>query len=153
MTGVQTCALPIYVIFTQNLSFLIEHDFKILSENKNWTYDVLDVSKSNTQNKFIRLINSFLQKLAYFTLSYYPTLIAYKLSLNKNYYWQKKKAIKTGANLFIAHNLGALAVAFEAAKKNSAKCGFDAEDFHRAELHQNLFQKETKTVIKIENYY
>lgn len=41
------------------------------------------------------------------------------------------KARKIKADLYIAHNLGALPAAAEAAKKHNAHFGFDAEDFHR----------------------
>ncbi|GAB3927717.1 glycosyltransferase family protein [Mucilaginibacter myungsuensis] len=37
------------------------------------------------------------------------------------------------ADLYIGHNLGALPAIVKAAKKFSAKCGFDAEDLHRYE--------------------
>jgi glycosyltransferase involved in cell wall biosynthesis len=39
------------------------------------------------------------------------------------------------ADLYIAHNLGALPAAALAARRYDAKLGFDAEDFHRGELH------------------
>ena len=45
---------------------------------------------------------------------------------------QKAKSIK--AHFYIAHNLAALPVAVKAAKYHKAKCGFDAEDFHRQEV-------------------
>lgn len=38
------------------------------------------------------------------------------------------------ADLYIAHNLGALPAAFRAARRHRARLGFDAEDFHRGEL-------------------
>ena len=45
----------------------------------------------------------------------------------------KLEALKNKADLYIAHNLGAIGAASIAAKKYNAKCGFDAEDFHRGE--------------------
>jgi glycosyltransferase involved in cell wall biosynthesis len=39
-------------------------------------------------------------------------------------------AVKTRADLYIAHNLGALPGAVQAARANGARVGFDAEDFH-----------------------
>ena len=38
------------------------------------------------------------------------------------------------ADLYIAHNLGALPAAARAARQHGARLGFDAEDFHRGEL-------------------
>jgi len=43
-------------------------------------------------------------------------------------------AVKIPADLYIAHNLAALAPAVRAAKSRGVKCGFDAEDFHRNEV-------------------
>lgn len=40
---------------------------------------------------------------------------------------------RTGADLYIAHNLGALPVAAYAARTTGTRLGFDAEDFHRGE--------------------
>lgn len=48
-----------------------------------------------------------------------------------------KEAKKHQADLYIAHNLGALPVAFRAALFYGAKVGFDAEDFHRGEMNAN----------------
>lgn len=42
-------------------------------------------------------------------------------------------AVRLDADLYIAHNPGALAVASQAAKKRRAPFAFDAEDFHRGE--------------------
>lgn len=44
-----------------------------------------------------------------------------------------KEALQQRADLYIAHNLAALPAAVLAAKEKKAKCGFDAEDFHRNE--------------------
>jgi glycosyltransferase involved in cell wall biosynthesis len=38
------------------------------------------------------------------------------------------------ADLYIAHNLGALPIAIDAARRVSARVGFDAEDFHSGQL-------------------
>ena len=55
------------------------------------------------------------------------------------------------AELYIAHNLGALQAAYLGAKKFNGKLGFDAEDFHRGEFNEIETQyQRTKT---IENKY
>ena len=60
------------------------------------------------------------------------------------YSQELKKAVKDyKADLYIAHNLGALPAAVSGAKKNNAFAVFDAEDFHRGEdcegsLHYNV---------------
>ena len=45
----------------------------------------------------------------------------------------RRAAARVGADLYVAHNLGALPVAAYAAAATRAKLGFDAEDFHRGE--------------------
>ena len=45
----------------------------------------------------------------------------------------RRAAVRVGADLYVAHNLGALPVAAHAAAATGAKLGFDAEDFHRGE--------------------
>ena len=52
-----------------------------------------------------------------------------------------KEAKKHKADLYIAHNLGALPVAVKVAKMYGAKVGFDAEDFHRGEFADNSPEK------------
>lgn len=52
-----------------------------------------------------------------------------------------KKAKQIPADLYIAHNLAALPAAVKAAKHNKAKCGFDAEDFHRYEVTNDKTSK------------
>ncbi len=45
-----------------------------------------------------------------------------------------RAAVAEPADLYIAHNLGALPAAAWAAARHGARLGFDAEDFHRGEL-------------------
>lgn len=59
------------------------------------------------------------------------------------------KALRTKADLYIGHDLTSLPIVVRAAKKNKAKCGFDAEDFHRNEVSNDknsYFYKSVKTV-------
>lgn len=46
----------------------------------------------------------------------------------------RREATSVPADLYIAHNLGALPAAHAAAKKYRARVGFDAEDFHSGQL-------------------
>ena len=45
-----------------------------------------------------------------------------------------REALAEPADVYIAHNLGALPAAARAAERHGATLGFDAEDFHRGEL-------------------
>ena len=54
-------------------------------------------------------------------------------SLSRTSYFLFKKAVMEKADLYIAHNLGALPAAVKAASRTKGLCGFDAEDFHSGE--------------------
>lgn len=62
-----------------------------------------------------------------------------------------KAAKRHKADLYIAHNLGALPAAVKAARFHEAKVGFDAEDFHRGEFSTNSLEKQQTEFI--ENKY
>lgn len=68
-------------------------------------------------------------------------------------FYSELKKITCGikADLYIAHNLGALAAAAEAAKINNSKYAFDAEDFHRAQEEDD--HKEANSINLIESHY
>ncbi len=61
------------------------------------------------------------------------------------------KSIK--ADLYIAHVQAALSAAVNAAKKNNAKCGFDAEDFHRNEVTDDVDNLDYKISRFIDDKY
>lgn len=63
----------------------------------------------------------------------------------------KKSACDIKADLYIAHNLGALAAAAKAAQKNNARYSFDAEDFHRAQEEDD--HKEANSINLLESHY
>jgi glycosyltransferase involved in cell wall biosynthesis len=62
-----------------------------------------------------------------------------------------KEAKVQRADLYVAHNLGALPAAVKAARHHNAKVGFDAEDFHRGEFAENSLKKKQTELI--ENKY
>lgn len=67
------------------------------------------------------------------------------------YFELNKSASLVKGDLYIAHNLGALAIAANAAKKNNSKYSFDAEDFHRGQEEND--HKLTNAITLIEDYY
>ncbi|MEO6852117.1 MAG: hypothetical protein ABI203_02010, partial [Mucilaginibacter sp.] len=60
---------------------------------------------------------------------------------------------KCEADLYIAHNLGALPAAVNAAKTNKKPCGFDAEDFHRFEISDDKNDADVLLKTWLENRY
>ena len=63
------------------------------------------------------------------------------------------EALKHKADLYIAHNLAALPATVIASKNNNAKCGFDAEDFHRYEVNDDDSNADVKLKKFIEDKY
>jgi glycosyltransferase involved in cell wall biosynthesis len=57
-----------------------------------------------------------------------------ELAIARSGYFLIQEAKKHPADLYIGHNLGALAATVKVAKSNKKPCGFDAEDFHRNEV-------------------
>lgn len=76
-----------------------------------------------------------------------------EIALNRNTYALINKAKNIPASLYIAHNLAALPAAVLASKKNKTKCGFDAEDFHRQEVTDDLNTEAYQLVKFIEDKY
>jgi len=57
------------------------------------------------------------------------------------------------ADLYIAHNLGALPAAAHAAKRHRARLGFDAEDFHSGQLPARGDDALRKATVQVERRY
>lgn len=64
-----------------------------------------------------------------------------------------KEALKHKADLYIAHNPAALPAASKAARKFDAKYGFDAEDFHRNELKDDIHHLDYQKKKIVEDLY
>jgi len=73
-------------------------------------------------------------------------------SFSRTAFFLEQAALKEKADLYIAHNVGALSAAVKAAKKYNAKVGFDAEDYHRGEFQKQEAQN-AKAVKYIEDKY
>lgn len=137
----------IHIIFTQYMDYLVYEDTKILKAHPEWTYDHLLWTPTH---KTLRLKSAIVQRLAKLIS---PILRISNLLINRNYHWQLKTAIKSHADLYIAHNLGTLPVAINASKKNKARCGFDAEDFHRNEVSNDPNHPDVRLKTFIEDKY
>lgn len=64
-----------------------------------------------------------------------------------------REAKKHNAAIYIAHNLGALPAAVNAAKYHNAQCGFDAEDLHRYEVSNDDQNMDVIIKSHLENKY
>ena len=149
--GLSDSGYQVYVIFTQYMAYQIRFDLEIIKNNPAITFESL---RWNESFSFKQYLVSGIKKMIWLVnkLSKKPDFCL-PLLLNRNYYWQLKKGIKAKADIYIGHNLGALAISINAAKKNHASCGFDAEDFHRQETNNNHQSTLYKVVKSIEDQY
>ena len=74
-------------------------------------------------------------------------------AISRSSYFLKKGAKKHKADLYIAHNLGALPAAASAAARNKKPYGFDAEDFHRQEIDDDINSFHYKICSFLEDKY
>jgi len=63
------------------------------------------------------------------------------------------RARRCRADLFIAHNLGALPAAVEAARRRGAAVGFDAEDFHSGQFSPSDRSSRWRTTVAAERHW
>jgi glycosyltransferase involved in cell wall biosynthesis len=140
----------IHVVLTQHTPKYALEDFRILKQNPSWTYDILDWTRDRFSSRFKRSFSGLLQKASGNLIRFLPLALLHKLILNRHYFAQLRMARSAKADLYIAHNAGALAVAADAAGFSGTGFSFDAEDFHRGEV----LKKEVLSALRaIENEY
>lgn len=124
-------------------------DKKIITENPSITW--IQVGRSFFKNywyytwlRLRRKIHRTLFKIGFKKISrdYINILLGQEL---------ERTAKENKSSLYIAHNLGALPFAVKAAELYNTKCGFDAEDYHRGEDHENSFHWRYAT--RLEDFY
>ncbi len=75
------------------------------------------------------------------------------IAIARGSYFLIRGAKKYKADLYIAHNLGALPAVVKTAQFYKKPCGFDAEDFHRQEVSDDVGSFNFKISSYIENKY
>jgi glycosyltransferase involved in cell wall biosynthesis len=75
------------------------------------------------------------------------------LAIARSSYFLIVEARKHYADLYIGHNLGALPATVKTAKLHKKPCGFDAEDFHRQEVTDDVYSCEFNISKYLEDKY
>lgn len=123
-----------------------------LLQNKKWKAIRVggDPYQQKTTYFFSRLIHkisrSIIQKIG-------PVNMLSQIAISRGAYFLTREAKKHKADLYIGHNMGALAAVIKAAKKHNAKSGFDTEDFHRQEVSDDKNSLHYKNVKYLEDKY
>lgn len=141
----------VIVIYQYRTDWASKLDEKILEDSK---WESICIGGNPISNHIIYLKSKLFHKLAKLLVKWFGfknTLS--ELALGRCVLLLTKKAKSLPADLYIAHNLGALPAAVLAAKKNNAKCGFDAEDFHRNENSNDSMHPDVLLNTYIENKY
>jgi glycosyltransferase involved in cell wall biosynthesis len=128
-----------------------KYDTGLLAK-KNWR--AIRVGGAPNEKQSVYLLSRLMHKAGNVLAKYCGFgLGAAKLAIGRCTILLYKEALKHPADLYIAHNLAALPAAVKAAKKARAKCGFDMEDYHRNEVHDNPEEFDVRLKTYIEEKY
>jgi len=123
-----------------------EYDKQLLTKSK---WKAIRVGGAPKQGRFAYLISRLIYKTG--SAIKHPLFAA--IGLSRASYALRREVKKHKADLYIAHNLGALPAAVTAAKKHKKPCGFDAEDFHRYETSDDDNNDDVALKTAIETRY
>ncbi len=127
-----------------------EHDKQLLPTKK---WKAIRAGGDPVEKRFTYLITRIRLKLGTYFYRWFQAGWLSQLVIARAAWSLRGEAQKHDADIYIAHNLGALPAAIRAAKKRGAKCGFDAEDFHRFETTDDKNDTAVKLKIAIEDKY
>lgn len=118
---------------------------------KRWKW--VRVGGDPVNQPFLYALSRILYKITFFLYSYTKLALLSNWAIARSSFWLIREAKKHSADIYIAHNLGALPATVIAAKANRALSGFDAEDFHRGETTLNSNHPEVQLKVTIEDEY
>ncbi|WP_183578597.1 hypothetical protein HDF18_22345 [Mucilaginibacter sp. X5P1] len=123
-----------------------------LLKNKKWK--AIRVGGDPDQQKAVYFFSRLIHKISRFVIQKIgPVNSLSQIAITRGAYFLTREAKKHKADLYIGHNLGALAAVIKAAEKHHAKSGFDTEDFHRQEVSNDKSSLHYKNVKYLEDKY
>lgn len=127
-----------------------EFDQKLLNSRK---WKAIRVGGDPKQRRLTYLVSKIIHKLAITICKNISLNHFADFAISRSTYWLQRAASSHPADLYIAHNLGALPAAIKTAKLHGSVCGFDAEDFHRNEVTNDPHNFDVILKTYIENRY
>lgn len=128
-----------------------QHDKQLLSEKK---WKAIRLGGDPQQKTVIYFFSRLIHRICMFTSRKTGNYKYFADSaIARSSYFLIKGAKKHKADLYIAHNLGALPAAVKTSLKYKKPCGFDAEDFHRQEGTDDINSFQYKITKYIEDRY
>lgn len=140
--------VKVYYSFWQQ--WATDGDNVLFAEGEINKLDFVLVGGSPSANKWLYRFTKILQKT--YQIIYNRTGFFSEKSLSRTTPQLISAAKNDKADLYIAHNAGALPAAVIGAMKNNARAGFDAEDYHRGE-YNNQQSKSCQRLIFMEDKY
>lgn len=132
------------VVYCYTKRWAFEADREILTQAP---FKAILVGGTPHQNPLCWYFGRFRRKVC----SWFPLLPPCRRRMHAQAYDEMlAAAVRLDAELYIAHNPGALAVAATAAKKRQAPFAFDAEDFHRGE---SIIAGRNRNIKSLEDRY
>lgn len=137
------------VLYSFWVAWAYKQDIEIIKNNNKVNWIEVGGNPINKKRTYFysRLCHKFYRILS----SWLPLLVFEVRAEMRTYNAMLRIASQLNADLYVAHNLGALAVAGKAALRRQIFLGFDAEDFHRGQTHEN--SREYKRTKLIEDKY
>jgi hypothetical protein len=128
-----------------------QHDTELLAGKK---WKAICAGGDPQQNRLTWFLSRLSQKAARFLLKNTNCYACFgELAIARSSYFLTRKARRQKADLYIGHNLGALPATVKTAKLHKKPCGFDAEDFHRQEVADDINSYSFKISKYIEDKY
>lgn len=124
---------------------------KTLLAGREWKAVIVGGSTENRRLTY--LVSRVIYKVARWANRLSDGIYFSEYAVARSAYFLTREAARQTADIYIAHNLGALPAAVKAAKKYGKYCGFDAEDLHRYEMSDDPESADVRMRIRIENKY
>jgi glycosyltransferase involved in cell wall biosynthesis len=125
---------------------------KSLLASKKWK--AICIGGHPVENPFTYFTSKIINATARFIIKICgPVNYFTEIAANRCSFFLLREIKNHNADLYIAHYLGALPAVIKAAQKNNARCGFDAEDFHRQEVNDDQASYNFKVARFLEDSY
>ncbi|MFD0749296.1 hypothetical protein ACFQZS_04025 [Mucilaginibacter calamicampi] len=124
---------------------------KVLLKSKKWQGICIGGDPFHQPTRYT--LSRMFHKLVLLVFKFTQMLFMTGWAISRSSLWLTIEAKRHKADLYIAHNPGALPAAVKAAKVNNALCGFDAEDFHLGETNAAIDSLEFRLKKAVETTY
>lgn len=124
---------------------------KQLIPTKKW--QAIRVAGDPDDDRFTYFLSKVIFRIAQKINNAFAGKMLIDVAIARPAFFLKREVKQHKADLYIAHNLGALPAAVTAAKTHGKPCGFDAEDFHRNEVSDDANNADVILKANIEDKY